>query len=293
VEGSAGTVKHQKGVVTIPLGQVVGSSLIAVPQSTLGAAINKVTVASSVADRLITAIAVGVYSPGERLPSEREMARSLDVSRVTVRQALKQVAELGLIEARRGRGGGTFVSTESWEQIASETARRTLEIELPRLRDLFDFRCMVEGMIARAAAERRTADDVADLNVALAEFRRATEMEEARRLDRRLHGLICAAARNPHLSSLSAQLTLAATLGFGAEPYLEEFFDQAVAEHEELVGHVVRGEAHAANNTAQAHFSLTLETMKVRLSQATAGHDPSAERHPDDLRRSRDSTRFL
>jgi GntR family transcriptional repressor for pyruvate dehydrogenase complex len=235
----------------------------------MGTAISKVTVASSVADRLITAIAVGVYSPGERLPSERAMALSLDVSRVTVRQALKQVSDLGLIEARRGRGGGTFVTTASWEQIAPETARRTLEIELPRLRDLFDFRCMVEGMIARAAAERRTAEDVADLNSALAAFRKAAGMAEARRLDRRLHGLICATARNPHLNSLSAQLTAAATLGFGAEPYLEEFFDQAVAEHEELVGHVIRGEAHAANSTAQAHFSLTLETMKVRLAQAS------------------------
>jgi DNA-binding FadR family transcriptional regulator len=233
----------------------------------MGTAIGKVTMASSVADRLITAIAVGVYSPGERLPPEREMARSLDVSRVTVRQALKQVSDLGLIEARRGRGGGTFVTTASWEEIAPETARRTLEIELPRLRDLFDFRCMVEGMIARAAAERRTADDIASLNAALAEFRTATEMEEARRLDRRLHGLICAAARNPHLSSLSAQLTAAVTLGFGAEPYLEEFFEQAAAEHEELVRHVVQGAAHAANSAAQAHFSLTLETMQVRLSQ--------------------------
>jgi DNA-binding GntR family transcriptional regulator len=91
-----------------------------------------------------------------------------------------------------------------------------------------------------------------------------------RRLDRRLHGLVCAAARDPQLSSLSARLTAAATLGFGAEPYLQEFFDQAVAEHEELDGHVVRGEAHAANSTAQAHFSLTLETMKARLSQASA-----------------------
>src|SRR3712207_5933268 len=92
-------------------------------------------------------------------------------------------------------------------------------------------------------------------------------MEEARRLDRRLHGLICTAARNPHLSSLSAQLTAAVTLGFGSEPYLEEFFAQAAAEHEELVGHVVRGAAHAAGSAAQAHFALTLETMKVRLAQ--------------------------
>ena len=49
----------------------------------------------------------------------------------------------------------------SWEEVAPEVARRTLEIEIPRLLDLYDYRCMVEGMIARAAAERRTVDDIA------------------------------------------------------------------------------------------------------------------------------------
>jgi GntR family transcriptional repressor for pyruvate dehydrogenase complex len=230
----------------------------------------KVTATSSVADRLVTAIAVGVYSPGECLPPEREMASALGVSRVTVRQALKQVAELGLVESRRGRGGGTFVTRASWEEVAPTAARRTLEKELPRLGALFDFRCMVEGMIARAAAERRTEEDVADLLAALAEFRDSSGMEEARRLDQRLHGRVCAAARNPHLSSLSAQLTAAATLGFGAEPYVEEFFAQAVSQHEELVGHIVDGNADAANRTAQAHFGITLASMELRLARLSS-----------------------
>jgi DNA-binding FadR family transcriptional regulator len=246
--------------------------------------VGKVTATSTVADRLVTAIAVGVYSPGERLPSEREMARLLTVSRVTVRQALKQVAEQGLVEARRGRNGGTFVTAASWEEVAPATARRTLERELPRLRELFDFRCLVEGMIARAAAERRTADDISELHLALSDFRRVTHMEEARRADQRLHGLVCATAHNPHLRSLSAQLTAAATLGFGAEPYLDEMYEQALQEHEELVSHIIRGEADAANRAAQAHFSLTLESMKVRL--ARLGGNPSVEQttdtgHPD------------
>lgn len=228
------------------------------------------TMTTSLADRLVTAIAVGAYSPGERLPPERELAERLEVSRVTVRQALQQVAELGLIEVRRGRGGGSFVAAVSWEEVAPEAARRTLEVELPRLLDLFDYRCLVEGMIARAAAERRTADDVSVIRAALEDFRVVTSMIEARTIDRRLHGLICAAARNPHLVSLSAHLTAAVTLGFGSEPYEPDFLAEALAQHEELVGHVVRGEADAAGRSAQAHFSLTLETMRASLRRASA-----------------------
>lgn len=229
------------------------------------------TKATSLTDRLITAIAVGEYSPGERLPPERDLAASLGVSRATVRQALQHVTELGLIETRRGRAGGAFVASASWEDVAPDVARRTLETEIPRLLDLYDYRCMAEGMIARAAAERRTADDVAALEKALEEFRAATSMTQARNADRRLHGLITAAARNPHLTSLSAHLTAAATLGFGLEPYTREFYDEALSQHVELVGRVVRGEADAANRCAQAHFRLTLETMRAGLQRARGG----------------------
>jgi len=232
--------------------------------------LSRATMSGSVADRLVTAIAVGTYSPGERLPSERELAELLSVSRVTVRQALQRVIELGLVESRRGRAGGTFVTTLSWQDVAPDEARRTLEVELPRLRELFDYRCMVEGMIAAAAAERRTDADVAELRQALAAFGTAGhDMVTARSWDRRLHGLVCAAARNRHLVSLSAHLTAAATLGFGAEPYDEEFFQQARHEHEELVGAVVAGDPVAAQRIAQRHFSLTYVTMEHSLKRAS------------------------
>jgi GntR family transcriptional repressor for pyruvate dehydrogenase complex len=224
----------------------------------------------NVADRLVTAIAVGTYSPGERLPSERELADLLSVSRVTIRQALQRVIELGLVESRRGRGGGTFVTQLSWEDVAPAEARRTLEVELPRLRELFDYRCMVEGMIAAAAAERRSDSDVAELQQTLAAFGEAGgDMVTARALDRRLHGLVCTAARNRHLVSLSAHLTAAATLGFGAEPYDEDFFLQARHEHEQLIGAVVAQDAAAARSIAQHHFSLTYVTMEHSLQRAS------------------------
>ena len=231
--------------------------------------LSRATRSGNVADRLITAIAVGAYSPGERLPSERELAELLSVSRVTIRQALQRVIELGLVESRRGRAGGTFVTMLSWQDVAPVEARRPLEVELPRLRELFDYRCMVEGMIAAAAAERRSETDVVDLQRALGAFGAAgDDMVTARALDRRLHGLVCAAARNRHLVSLSAHLTAAATLGFGAEPYEEGFFAQALQEHQQLIAAVVDSDAAAARSIAQHHFSLTYLTMEHSLRRA-------------------------
>ena len=81
--------------------------------------------AEHVADRLVTAIALGEFVPGQRLPSERELASTLEVSRTTVREAIQRLAALGYVEVRRGRTGGAFV-LEATGPAATEMIRRTL-----------------------------------------------------------------------------------------------------------------------------------------------------------------------
>jgi DNA-binding GntR family transcriptional regulator len=63
----------------------------------------------AVARRLGGAIALGLLGDGEQLPSEQELATSLNVSTVTLRDALADLRQKGLVETRRGRGGGSFV----------------------------------------------------------------------------------------------------------------------------------------------------------------------------------------
>src|SRR3977135_877603 len=65
-----------------------------------------------IADRLITAIAIGETLPGARLPFERDLATSLGAGRMTVRAALARLVERGLLETRRGRGGGSYVGAQ-------------------------------------------------------------------------------------------------------------------------------------------------------------------------------------
>src|ERR1700742_5371904 len=60
-------------------------------------------------ERLAQSIRLGVLADGEQLPPERELAETFGVSRVTLREAIKALREGGLLESRRGRGGGTFI----------------------------------------------------------------------------------------------------------------------------------------------------------------------------------------
>src|SRR3954454_9291438 len=81
--------------------------------------------AEHIADRLVTALALGEFVPGQRLPSERDLAAMLGVSRTNVRDALHQLADAGYVRTQRGRAGGAFVR-ESWGRLSPSIVRRTL-----------------------------------------------------------------------------------------------------------------------------------------------------------------------
>lgn len=234
--------------------------------------VQKLSAVQQVYDKLVTAIAVGVYSPGDALPAERDLAPMLGVSRATLRQAITQIVDLGLLESRRGRAGGTFVTRKSWKELAPEAARRALESNLPDMEDLFDYRCQVEGMIARTAAQRCTEIDRAELRSLMSEFASATDdMSLARRIDRRFHARIATTARNRHLAELSRRLTAEATLGFDSEPYTEEFYALALAEHRQLADAVCEGDHGRANDIAVHHFRITALTLRSALEQVRKG----------------------
>ncbi|MCO4319102.1 FCD domain-containing protein [Phyllobacterium sp. 21LDTY02-6] len=220
-----------------------------------------VTAKRELADRIITAIVIGAYSPGEQLPSERELADLQKVSRVTVRGALELVREKGLLTSKRGRGGGTFVKAVNLKTAAPDSVRKLLTDELPQLTEFVDFRCLIAGLEARTAAERHRQEQSDELREILNDFCATDDLAQARVLDRRLHQQISKMAGNPQLESLVNQLSIKATLGFNSEPYPLAYLDQARTEHIELVDAIVTRDLARSYSVAYKHFSLTLKIM--------------------------------
>ena len=106
-----------------------------------------------VVDQIRRAIQVGRFLPGQKLPTERELARQLAVSRTTVREAVRVLQGEGLVKTRRGRAGGAIVLGSS---SSPAERRRLLRSRLAELEAVFEYRLVVEPAAARLAAERRT-----------------------------------------------------------------------------------------------------------------------------------------
>jgi GntR family transcriptional regulator, transcriptional repressor for pyruvate dehydrogenase complex len=146
-------------------------------------------------ERLGTAIRLGILGPGIRLPSERELADQLGISRSTLRQALTALVQSGHLTSLRGRKGGTFVTNEP--PLVVENGGEPLGEDAW---SVLDRRVAVEIGTVMLACERGEDEKFDALDEAVARMDDACEFDAYRRADVSFHiGLAEAAARSPRL----------------------------------------------------------------------------------------------
>ena len=156
--------------------------------------VRKTKVYHEIVDQIRGLIAAGRIKPGDRLPPERELAELFKASRNSVRDAIRVLEQMGLIESRQG--DGTYVRSVSAEELAEPLALMLLQSRT-QMRELWEVRRVLEPALAEFAAERITEEELDELEAILEAQRRKVEtgflaLEE----DTAFHYGIAEAARN-------------------------------------------------------------------------------------------------
>ena len=125
--------------------------------------IERATVSDAIVDQLRGLVAQGILKPGDRLPSERELCKRFGVGRTSVREALKPLITIGLLEGRMG--SGTFVAAETGQ--FQKALHWGLLSDLQSRDDLVETRHMLETNAAYWAAERAEEEDLAVIGMTL------------------------------------------------------------------------------------------------------------------------------
>jgi DNA-binding FadR family transcriptional regulator len=224
--------------------------------------------ADQIAERLVTALALGEYVPGQRLPTERALADTLGVSRGRVRSALHKLADGGYLEIRRGRHGGAFVRSD-WGAWSTAMIRRTLVPHWDQMEQLLDLVALIESLIARTTAERRTEKDVETIYAAALAYREAPDRAASYVADDAFHTALAAATRNSYLADLASKLRQEVTLGFRAHPYSDATRQTAIGQHEALAKAVAEQRADDAATLMAQHMRLTEAAMRALVERVT------------------------
>jgi GntR family transcriptional repressor for pyruvate dehydrogenase complex len=185
---------------------------------------------------------------------------------VTLREALATLRSMGLVETRRGRGGGSFVRAPQEPQPVR--LERPLRLLSPHeLQDIGDHRAAVAGAAAKLAAERALGGDVTTLRGHIDRLHHARTLTERRRADARIHIEIAAAAQSPRLTR--QEMDLWSEVGDLVWLPVTEAQAPAVAgEHEALIDAIESQRPEQARLLAERHVLAETErllALRLRL----------------------------
>jgi DNA-binding FadR family transcriptional regulator len=206
-----------------------------------------------VAEQIRRHIALRLVAPGEALPPERELARMFGVGRPTVQHALRLLEANHLVEARRGRLGGTFVLTPSDDEEVLEEQLARLLRRSPELEELLEYRRLLEPATARVAAGSRREEDLERMEVVLTSLAEAETEAEYMRFDTEFHIAVAAATQNRYLTNGIIEIRMELNDALSLLPESDTWHSRLSDEHQAIYAAIEAADPVAAEAAAHVH----------------------------------------
>jgi DNA-binding FadR family transcriptional regulator len=215
--------------------------------------VKRVTVGEQVAFQLAEMISDGRWKAGQKLPSESELCRALNIGRSTLREALKSLAFAGMVRMRPG--DGTYVAERSTGLLDRILARGLLKTE-KHLADVCETRQLLETELAALAAERADAGDLARLRELLSESR-ASLAGHGRpfiEVDLEFHLAIARCAKNEVLGHLLSDIRGVLIEWITKSQELPGLRENALEQHESIYESIASRDARGARAAMEEHL---------------------------------------
>lgn len=209
------------------------------------ALINKKSLAEEVASKLQEQISLGQYKINEKLPIEAELMKSFGVGRSSIREAMKLLANSGLLRIQQGVG--TFI-----QEVTSIQEPMDQRLKRASLEDLDEVRQLLELKIAEKAAINRTEDDIIAMKQHLADrMKTANEglLEECVEADIQFHIAIAQASKNEILADLYKSVSKHLKKEFLRIYPNTKIFQDTYAIHEQLLKNIIAKDPKKTWNT--------------------------------------------
>ncbi len=223
-------------------------------------AVRRSGLTDQVIERVRALVAGGTYSVGDRLPPEAELCDLFGVGRSTIREAMRVLANRGLVDIRHGEG--TFVASRALRQSFEE------RLERAELEEIYEARALIERPLAELAARRRNAQDVAAMRKALRNRTRAIALGDVdgyTQSDLAFHLAVARASKNAALAGVYEsflQVVQPMLRGLMTPEYMAAENDRL---HAQLCEAIARGDVTAARRLVVSHLRKSRKDFGKRL----------------------------
>ncbi|MFJ8624956.1 FadR/GntR family transcriptional regulator [Kitasatospora sp. NPDC093550] len=227
-----------------------------------------------VSEQILEYIAEMRLVPGDRLPTEHDLAQTLNTSRAVVREAVKILSALGRVRAHKGRG--LFVADDEGMLITSRWGGFFRPVDLDHVLMLFEFRKVQETAASSLAATRATPAELRTIEVAMQQCRHGFvqgQVDVFNQADDDFHSAVATAAHNTFLLSAvrDARRLQRQSSAIGIHDMLSEGTRAAVEEHEAIYRAIRDGRPDEAAAATAAHLDRTLEDYRREIQRRLFG----------------------
>lgn len=213
-------------------------------------------------DKMRHMLVSGQWQPGERLPSEKKLMEMFQASRISIREPLKRLAGLGLVETRRG--AGTYVRSFN-EELFTASMQPMLYAQSPTKQDILYILEVrrIEIIVAGIAAEQSSESDIEVLRALHEKMKKNCHVPELHReLDLEFHLQICRMTNNPYLLQICKLMYEALDK---ALTYIVSIMgpEKALYYHARLLDTISRHYVREAEAIMEEHLYSTVEAVKA------------------------------
>jgi GntR family transcriptional regulator, transcriptional repressor for pyruvate dehydrogenase complex len=228
------------------------------------------TMTEAVTDRLLTLISSGQLGPGDMLPPERDLAEQLQIGRTTVREALKHLTLVGILEAKRG--SGTYVSSNFRNHLARQLDW-SLFLSASQVEELFEIRHALEILAAQLAAQRATPEELEKIAV----YQQLLPIEERdvnreTEIDLAFHEAIAQASHNELLVSLMSSVRSLLRRYMAQSISMTESMESTYQEHDAVYQAIQAHDPARTTRAMTAHLDISYRLARLVRAPENGHH---------------------
>ncbi|HEY0752352.1 MAG TPA: FadR/GntR family transcriptional regulator [Ktedonobacteraceae bacterium] len=232
----------------------------------------KNALSESIVSKLLALLKARKLQPGDRLPSEREMAEQLHVSRPSLREALRALSIMHVVEIRQG--SGTYISSLEPKRLV-EHLDFVFALADSTYLSLFEARQVVEVGICGLAAQRITDEEITRLEHCLEKSQLGlTNVELYFQADLELHEIITEAAASPILSRIMASISHLSLASRTRTAVLPGIAHQVIEDHRAIIQALKQRDAEAARQAMYHHLIHVEQRLLDDLAASAAATEP-------------------
>lgn len=228
--------------------------------------VKKVRISDSVIDAIKGMITEDSFNPGDKFYSENELTKKLQVSRSSIREALRILEVTGQVSVKQGKG--IYINDKQGQQFSEFSS--WLKANEQSIRDNFEVRLIIEPKAAGYAAEKADQKDLDKMEDSYNDFvtyARAHKVEEAILCDGKFHRLLAGATKNKTLYVLMKSMIMNLPNGWISSLYTPGRIEQTVDEHNDILQAIKKHDKIGAENAMTRHLLNALHDISVHLKK--------------------------